>query len=147
MPGGRPTDYCEAIADKICEAIVDGKSLRSICKADDMPSVTSVMRWLSKWPEFREQYARARELQADTLFDEMIDIADDGTNDWMERKSAEGENLGWQFNGEAARRSQIRIDARKWMAGKMQPKKYGDKIIADVTGKLTVSLLPTDDDL
>lgn len=144
---GRPTDYCEAIADKICEAIVDGKSLRSICKADDMPSVTSVMRWLSKWPEFREQYARARELQADTLFDEMIDIADDGTNDWMERKSAEGENLGWQFNGEAARRSQIRIDARKWMAGKMQPKKYGDKIIADVTGKLTVSLLPTDDDL
>lgn len=131
---GRPSNYSDEIADKICEGLIDGRSLRSICLDDDMPGITTVMRWLSKNEDFREQYTRARELQADTIADEILDIADDGSNDWMERKSGEGEHLGWQFNGEAARRSQIRIDARKWMAGKMRPKKYGDKVQNEHSG-------------
>lgn len=91
-----------------------------------MPDKATVIRWLSLQPAFRDQYARAREAQADTLFDEILDIADDGHNDWMLRSYGDDER--WVENGEAIRRSVLRIDARKWMAGKLRPKKYGDKL-------------------
>jgi hypothetical protein len=75
--------------------------------------------------DFSNQYRRAREAQADSLVDDILSIADDARNDWMKRN---GENAtGYQENGEALRRSALRIDARKWLAGKMAPKKYGDK--------------------
>ena len=72
-------------------------------------------------------------MQADALFDEILDIADDGDNDWMERKGEDGQSLGWRENGEALRRSALRVDARKWMAGKLQPKKYSEKMQMDAT--------------
>lgn len=125
---GRPSDFTQAAADRICERISNGESLRTICKADDMPDKATVFRWLGKHDAFRDQYARAREAQADALFDEILDIADDGTNDWMERRNADGQSIGWVENGEAMRRSTLRVDARKWMAGKLRPKKYGDKL-------------------
>lgn len=112
----------------ICDRIVGGESLRTICTDEDMPAASTVFLWLRDDKGFSEQYARAREAQADALFDEILDIADDGSNDWMERKNADGENIGWMENGEAMRRSILRVDARKWMAGKLRPKKYGDKL-------------------
>jgi len=117
---GRPSVFSEALADAICEALADGRSLRSICLDDGMPSQTTIFRWLAdeRYSVFREQYTRAREAQADALFDECLDIADDGANDYM----ADGE-----YNGDAVARSRLRIDTRKWMAGKLRPKKYGDK--------------------
>ena len=131
MTAGRPSDYTDAIADTICERLADGESLRSICSEDEMPDKSTVMRWLNKHEAFCDQYARAREVQADSLFDEILDIADDGSNDWMERKDADDANIGWRENGEALRRSALRVDARKWMAGKLQPKKYSDKFQFD----------------
>lgn len=133
---GRPSSFTQEIADSICEAIADGESLRSICDAEDMPNKATVFRWLAAHVDFRDQYARAREAQADSLFDDMLDIADDGRNDWMERLGREGESIGWQENGEAMRRSQIRIETRKWMAGKLRPKKYGDKLDVNHSGAI-----------
>lgn len=124
---GRPSDYTPEIADLICERIADGESLRSICSEAEMPSKSMVFRWLAAHDEFRDQYARAREAQADALADEMLDIADDGRNDWMEAKDKDGAVMGWRENGESLRRSQIRLDARKWLASKLKPKKYGDR--------------------
>lgn len=129
---GRPTDFTAEIADAICSRLVDGESLRSICRDDDMPGQTTVFRWLaSNAPEFlafREQYTLAREGQADALFDEMLDIADDGTNDYVEKKRDDGSTYE-AFDSEHVQRSRLRIDTRKWMAGKLKPKKYGDKTI------------------
>lgn len=130
---GRPSDYTEELALTICMRIADGESLRTICKSDEMPDRVTVYRWLNKHEAFRNHYARAREEQADTIFDEVLDIADDGTNDWMER-SENGEKRGWLENGEALARSKIRIDARKWMAGKLRPKKYGEKSVVEGPG-------------
>lgn len=127
-PTGRPSDYSEDLVDRICERIANGESLRSICEDDDMPSKTSVFNWLAKHEAFLTKYARAREAQAEALADEMIDIADNGTNDWMEKRSADGEVIGWQENGEALRRSDLRIKTRQWVASKLLPKKYGDKV-------------------
>lgn len=137
---GRPTDFTPELGDRICEEIADGRSLRSICLSDDMPNKSTVFRWLSMRDEFRDQYARAREAQADSLFDDLLDIADDGSNDWMERFDDEGGNIGWKENGEALNRSKIRIDARKWMAGKLRPKVYGEKLDVAHTGSVIVEI-------
>lgn len=131
--GGRPSLFSDALAAKICGRLALGESLRSICRDAKMPNASTVFDWLAKHEKFAEQYARAREAQADALADEITDIADDASNDWMERNQPD--NPGWQFNGEAARRSQIRIDARKWVASKLKPKKYGDKLSAELSGK------------
>lgn len=127
-PGKRPLEYKQATADIICERIAEGQSVREICLDENMPAMSTVFKWLSRVDAFAEQYARARDAQADTLFDEILNIADDGSNDFMERLSEDGGAAGWKENGEAIRRSQLRVDARKWMAGKLRPKKYGDKL-------------------
>lgn len=133
---GRPSTFTQEAADEICMRIAEGHSLRSICLEDGMPPMRTVLRWLADEnnEDFRRQYARAREAQADALFDEILDIAEDGSNDWMERKNADGVVIGWQENGEALRRSALRVDARKWMAGKLAPKKYSDKQSVEHTG-------------
>lgn len=129
MVTGRPTKFSDAIADVICERIACGESLRTICGDEEMPGLRTVFDWLADDEKlsFRTKYAQARETQADGFVDEMLDIADDGRNDWMEKRNSEGENIGWQENGEALRRSDLRIKTRQWMASKLLPKKYGDK--------------------
>ena len=113
----------------ICELIAEGRSLRSICRDSGMPSVSTVMRWLAEFPDMREQYARARELQADAFAEEILEIADDATNDWMVRQSESGGAPAAMVNHDHISRSRLRVDARKWLMSKMAPKKYGDKVI------------------
>jgi hypothetical protein len=144
---GRPSTFSQDVADIICERIADGESLRAICGDDDMPAKSSVFKWLSEQASFSDQYARARETQADAIFDEILDIADDGSNDWMVKNTADGGAIGWRENGEALRRSALRVDARKWMAGKLRPKKYGDKVQhtgADGEGPVSVIIQSSD---
>lgn len=110
---GRPSNYSQETADKICEELADGKSLRTICKGDDMPSCGTVFRWLAERESFQEQYTRARETQADAIADEIIQIADDASD---------------------PAKARVQIDARKWYAGKVKPKKYGDKVQNEHSG-------------
>jgi hypothetical protein len=122
---GRPSSFTQEVADAICLKLAEGLSLRTICLAEDMPSATSVFRWLAddSRTDFREQYARAREAQAERLAEEILTIADDGTADWTV-----GERGQEVLNAEAVARSRLRVDARKWLASKLAPKKYGEKI-------------------
>jgi hypothetical protein len=125
---GRPTVFSQGLAQVICLRISNGESLRSIVKDEEMPAQSSVYEWLIAHPSFAEQYARAREDQADTLADEIIAIADEQpeviavidkkTGALIEHK-LDGAFLQWQKN---------RIDARKWTAMKLKPKKYGDRV-------------------
>lgn len=130
MAQGRPTKYSQHVAALICARLAEGESLRSICSDEEMPASSTVFLWLAKHADFSEQYARAREAQADALFDEIIDIADDSRNDWMEIKygDSDDEDAGWKVNHEHIQRARLRVDSRKWMASKLSPKKYGDKI-------------------
>lgn len=130
--------FTQELADFICEALANGESLRTICLPAEMPSVATVCRWLGEKPTFADQYARAREAQADTLADEILDISDNGVNDWIEKFGAEGQSTGWEYNGDAVQRSRLRVDSRKWYASKLAPKKYGDKIDIEHSG--TVNL-------
>lgn len=127
----RPAIYSIELADTVCERIANGESLRRICKDEGMPSMTTVLKWLGSNEQFALQYAHARELQAEGFFDEIADIADNASNDWME--TCDPDNPGYRLNGEHIQRSKLRVDARKWMLAKMLPKKYGDKQQIDHT--------------
>lgn len=127
-PIGRPSGFNDDIAAEICGRLADGQSLRTICRDEHMPDASTVFRWLKSNDDFRQQYAHARELQAEAFAEDILEIADDGANDWMERTGKDGESVGWMLNGEHVQRSRLRIDARKWLASKLAPKKYGDKV-------------------
>jgi hypothetical protein len=133
-PVGRPSDYSPELSDKICAAIASGLSLRTICKEESMPCVATIFNWIRRFPEFLEQYEKAKAEQADALAEEMLDIADDGTNDWMEAHDKDGNAIGWKVNGEHVQRSRLRLDTRKWLASKLKAKKYGDKLTQELTG-------------
>ena len=97
-----------------------------------MPSESTVRTWAVEDREgFSTHYTKAREIGYHVMADELMDIADDGRNDWMERRGSE--DAGWVSNGEHIQRSRLRVDTRKWMLSKMLPKLYGDKI--EVSGK------------
>lgn len=124
----RPSKYTEELADKICKAIAESsKGLVKLCKDNsDFPNPDTVYEWLKVKEGFSDKYARAREDQADFLADEIIEIADDSSNDTITT-----EKFGDIENKEWVNRSKLRVDARKWKASKLAPKKYGDKV--DVT--------------
>lgn len=117
---GRPTRYSKALIKNICDQIKQGASIRSICKNEDMPDVSTVMNWLGddNKTEFLEQYTRACKLRSLLQLDEIHDIVDDGSNDWMERNGHAVENR------EVTSRSKLRADARFRIHEIMYPKKY-----------------------
>lgn len=118
---------------EILNRLATGESLRQICRDDHMPVPSAVIQWTQKDPEFAEQYTRAREQGYLDMADELLEICDDGTNDWMKREGKDGEEY-WQLNGEHLQRSKLRVDTRKWVLSKMLPKVYGDKQINEVHG-------------
>lgn len=139
---GRPTKYTQEIANTICAGIAMGMSLRRVLGYgphgeapidSDLPGMTTVWEWLRTNEDFQKQYTRAKAESADALVDEMLDIVDDGHNDWMEANY--GGNEVWITNGEALQRSRLRFEARKWMAAKLKPKAYGDKLDLTSDGK------------
>jgi hypothetical protein len=123
---GRPSSYTLEIGDIICERLAEGESLRSICRDDAMPSQSMVFRWLAADEMFREQYARAREAQADAIFDEILFIADTPVQG-VKTKTKEDGSVETQ-TGDMIEHRRLQVDARKWMAGKLRPKVYGDKL-------------------
>ena len=122
----RPTIFTQEIAATICERLANGESLRRICEDEAMPAKSSVFKWLSNDKEFADQYARAREAQADSWADDIVQISDDGANDTY--KDEEGHE---RTNHEVVARARLRVDTRKWLMARMAPKKYGDKLDID----------------
>jgi hypothetical protein len=127
----RPTDYNQEKADRICEAISEGMSLREICKPDDMPNKATVFRWLNLHEEFSDQYARAREEQAEAMADEIVAIVDTAASpvmvDGVPLLREDGTPL-LVADQAAIAHARLKMDARKWVASKLKPKKYGDKL-------------------
>lgn len=127
---GRPSKYTDKLADKICKMIAQGQSVRSICAKKDMISMQTFFRWLRENDKFREQYARACEERSYMHAEDIIEIADNATNDYMEKLEGDG----YIFNSENVQRSRLRIDTRKWLMSKLNPKVYGDKLDMTTNG-------------
>ncbi len=107
---GRPTDYTLGLSDLICARLAEGNSLRKVCKAEDMPSTTSVYSWFRLYPEFLEQYTRAKEESGDADQDRIDEIAEGVLDGDIEPNVAK-----------------VAADLIKWSASKKKPKKYGDR--------------------
>ena len=132
--------YTDAIAQKICEGLMDKRSLSAICRDPGMPSLRTVTRWLAdpRLATFRENYRAARQVQAELLVDEIFEIANDTKDDWKPTYNKKGEINGYKPDNEAIQRSRVKIDTIKWYAAKMVPRIYGEHvdISHDVTGDL-----------
>lgn len=127
---GRPTLYTEEAADEICKRLADGETLKGICRDDHLPAEATVRLWAEEDREgFAERYARARMIGYYAMADELLEIADDGTNDWMVRNADHEETV--TLNGEHVQRSRLRVDTRKWLLAKALPKVFGDKITTE----------------
>ena len=123
----RPSKYSEALAREVCERISTSSSgLVKIAKDPDMPALRTIHKWLNEHEEFMHMYEEAKRQQAELLAQEIIDIADDAEQD-MEID----EEGRIRVRSEHIQRSRLRVDARKWVAAKLLPRKYGDKL--DVT--------------
>lgn len=124
---GRPSEYSKQIAEAICTLLMEGETLRQIAAREGYPHKATIIRWLARHQEFRTMYAEARDVQADVMADDIMEISDNALNDWMERERQSGE-VDIVLNDEAIQRSRLRIDTRKWLMAKMAPKKYGDRV-------------------
>jgi hypothetical protein len=116
---GAPSTYSETIGNEIVTRLASGQSLHSICKLEHMPHIATIYDWIKNYPSFGEHYGRAREQAAHTLFDQMIDIADDSSNDLLEDGTP---------NNAAIARARLQIDTRARVAGKLAPRVYGERI-------------------
>ena len=143
----------DKIFNTICENISSkGYSLRKCLLAENMPSSRTFFIWLDEDQEKVKQYACACEDRHERIADEIIEISDAIENDVI--INAEGLEI---TNHNVIQRDRLRTDSRKWLLGKLSPKKYGDSSllkIADNDGNsfkvnaiFTTDLLyvPTDD--
>lgn len=120
--GGRPTLYSQELSDEICAHIADGLSVRKICAMEGMPNMVTIFNWLAKHDEFVKQYTHAREIQAESHADGMVDLADEPPE-----RTATG-----SIDPASVNDKRLRIDTRKWIASKLLPKKYGDRQTIDL---------------
>ncbi|MBU9829874.1 MULTISPECIES: ubiquitin carboxyl-hydrolase [Rahnella] len=125
--GGRPSDYTPELAERICNLLMEGESLRAICKRDDVPHIATVLAWLHRHEEFHEQYVRAREIQAEVMAEDIIMYADSATEE-----------------ASAVAKARLQVDARKWYASKVATRRYGDRVQHDQ--RITITDM-TDDEL
>ena len=129
MPTGDFT-YTPALAKAVCDRLAGGESLRAVCRDEGMPHHSTVLSWVRDDVNgFSDQYARAREIGYLLVADDLLEISDDGKNDWI--ATNDPENPGYRLNGEHVQRSRLRVDTRKWILSKMLPKIYGDKVPPD----------------
>lgn len=138
----RPSDYSQKIADSICNQLSEGRSMRAICSALDMPAASTVYRWLEAHPEFQEQYARAREVQAETLAAEALEIADTPVMGVVETEKFDkaGKPVTEVKRGDMIEHRRLQVDARKWLAGKLSPKVYGDRLAVEHSGTIGIEV-------
>jgi len=138
MTIGRPTTYTKETAALICEGLSEGLSLRTVCKQEGMPALSTIFLWLREHKEFSEQYAIAKEESADAMVEDMLDIADNQVD-----QPLLVDGIPFEMDGKlimvkdavSVNHAKLRVDTRKWAASKLKPKKYGERIQQEITGK------------
>lgn len=143
--GGHPFIFTPALGKAVCDRISKGESLRSVCRDPKMPHVETVLNWV--WSsddihkEFRKNFEIAREMRAEHVFEETMEISDDTSGDMMEvvrevKKNGKTEKVK-EFvpNHTAVHRARLRVDTRRWFLARMAPKKFGEKIDITSGGK------------
>jgi len=124
---GRPTLWTPEIGKEICDRLSTGETLAQICRDEGMPAVRTVSDWKTAHPEFSASFARAREDGFDAIAADCLVIADDGSNDYVTKKTSAGEEYE-AVDAEHIQRSKLRVDTRLKLLAKWDPKRYGDRV-------------------
>lgn len=140
---GRPSGYSVELAATICLRMAEGETLRAICRDEDMPARSSVYKWLHNNSEFSVLYALARERLVEHWADEMVDIADDGTTDYVTKIGRNGAEYE-AVDQEHIQRSRLRVDTRKWLMSKLKPGLYGEHLDVEHSGSVDHNVVVTD---
>ena len=130
---GQPEIYTEELGNKVCAAIAGSeKGLEHICKKAGMPSTSTVYNWLNdaENTEFLDKYTRARQMQADLMAEQIIEIADNTEEGVITRTDAKGTSIE---TSDMLGHRKLKIHARQWAAAKLWPNKYSERIQQDVT--------------
>lgn len=133
---GRPTKYTQELSEKICSLMSEGKSLKSICEnGEDMPDMSNVFRWLSKYPMFRQNYTQAQNDRTEAQLEELNELA----NEAIETSKTTGDKRA----NAVVSAYKLKADNMKWVMSKMKPKKYGDKLAlgGDTDAPLTITVI------
>lgn len=130
---GRPTDFTEELAAHICSEVSSGRSLRSICDDENMPARSSVFLWISRNKDFSDQYAKAQVDRATAMAEEILEISDDSQDDLLIQDGKASPN------SVSVARDKLKVDTRKWLLSRMDPKRYGDKVTQEHTGAVEIS--------
>jgi hypothetical protein len=127
---GRPITYNETIAKEICRQLSSTNlGINKLCeKNPDWPSPSTVFEWRITYRDFSELYDSAKRNQIEVLISEIVEISDDISNDEIENDK--GNRV---CNSEYIARSRLKIDTRKWIASKLAPKIYGEKVQNETT--------------
>jgi hypothetical protein len=125
-PPQRPTVYSFKLSEGICERITQGQTTSEVTRDPTMPTWGVLARWRREHEDFNRRYTIARQSCCELWADEIIEIADDATNDYVTRVTANGRTMR-VFDREAFERSRLRVDSRKWTASKVLRHVYGDK--------------------
>lgn len=125
---GRPTKKTDVLMNELCALIAQrGMSVKAACKEVGL-NFSTFWDWLNADIEFANRYARAKELQAEAFADEIVEIADQPPELVVDDEGAA------RIDSAFVQYQKLRIDSRKWVASKLVPKKYGEKIQQEVTG-------------
>lgn len=111
---GRPSGYSPKLAREILDRLASGEMLMGILRRKGMPGRASVYRWMKDRPDFRDNYARAREIGAHALAEEGLAILDASTP-------------------ERAHMDNSRANYRRWLAGKLNAR-YGNRPAGELDG-------------
>lgn len=127
--GGRPSSYTPEMGARIVERIIDGDSCITIGKDPSFPAERTIYNWIGCNEEFRAMYLEAKSICAERMGEELLEIADDGRNDWMEKNGG-----GYAVDHEHVGRSKLRVDTRKWLMCHLAPKRFGAKVAQEISG-------------
>jgi hypothetical protein len=137
---GRTTTFTQETADEICKRLEKGEPLAWICRDEHMPAVRTVSDWKKSDELFAANFARAREAGFDAIAADCLEIADDGTNDYM--TITKGDASYNVEDKEVTSRSKLRVETRLKLLAKWYPKKYGDKLELDGKVETTPPITP-----
>lgn len=143
---GRGTAYNRQVCDEICRRVIDGQTVKEIGASPDMPCANTIWNWIARHPEFCEMWLIAKRAQMLREAESILEIADDGRNDWMQRRVDDG-TFEPIVDKENIQRSRVRIDARKWLLAKMMPSIFGERVAVEHSGSISRAAELSDDDL
>ncbi len=122
---GRPRSYTGALATEILGRLRSGETLASICRDDHIPCKSTILGWIGDDVSgFSALHAHAREMSTYAIAEQVVEIADDGTHDYVERHRRDG-SAETTLDAEHVQRSKLRVDTRKWLMERYNPKVFG----------------------